>query len=287
MSFIQRDQRRLHYQLFKHSSPHAPLVVYMHGLLMDNLSSGYFTFTHKLKEEAHILLFDLVGHGRSSFVDTGYRLDDHIKDLRCLISNAEVEISKHLSGLGVVIPTQALYLDQILIGCSFGGTLALHAATKLKTVRSVVLLEGHVGTPQFLDQLREDLSATGDQAASLISKHFKHWLHRKSERKKTRLLKRSERLVYESSLREDLRKDVDQSGSQPSIHLAILYIYGALSDAFSPAHNHYLTRQDQGAQKDKFKLYSNHSHALLWEQTADITELLVAWVKANKYETLL
>ena len=287
MSFVQRGQRSLHYQLFKHASPEAPLVVYLHGLLMDNLSSGYFTFTHQLKEEAHILLFDLVGHGRSSFTETGYRLDDHLDDLSYLISTASLEIFEHFLGLGLVEPDQSLRLDQILIGCSFGGTLALCAASKLTGISSVVLLEGHVGTPQFLDQLREDLSATGDQAAHLISSHFKHWLHRNSERKRTRLLRRSERLVYESSLREDLRIDEEHSQSQPSIQLPILYIYGASSDALSPAQEHYEARQAQGAENDRFKLYSNHSHALLWERTTDVTNLLVEWVKANKHEALL
>jgi pimeloyl-ACP methyl ester carboxylesterase len=281
VSILNCGQRQLHYQLFTHHTATAPLVIYLHGLLMDNLSSGYFTFTHHLKDHAHVLLYDLVGHGRSSFVSSGYRLKDHYHDLDQLLSTAQAEIKSQLIKEGVLRDDQPLTLPVILVGCSFGGTLALYTSTKLNQVHSVVLLEGHTGTPQFLTQLTDDLSSTGERAENLVAQHFQHWLHRSSERKRTRLLKRSERLIYESSLLQDLREDATQSMEAPSLDMPILYMYGSNSDAMMQAQSLYRSRQDKGGRADLFKSYEGHTHALLWEKTSDVTDSLIKWIKGE------
>ena len=45
--------------------PDRPLVVFLHGLVMDNLSSWYFTVANPVARIADVLLYDLRGHGKS------------------------------------------------------------------------------------------------------------------------------------------------------------------------------------------------------------------------------
>ena len=40
-------------------------VVFLHGLVMDNLSSWYFTVANPVAQQRSVLLYDLRGHGRS------------------------------------------------------------------------------------------------------------------------------------------------------------------------------------------------------------------------------
>lgn len=265
MAYYQHKDRRLHYQLFVNPKSDAPLVIYLHGLLMDNLSSGYFTFTHQLKDHAHILLYDLVGHGRSSMLKSGYGYEAHFEDLQALVKVVQTEIGQQK-------------LDIVLLGCSFGGALALYSAQLLSNLKSIVLLEGHLGSPTFISQLRADLSATGDNAESLIIKHFQHWLHRGSERKKNRLMKRAEQLIYESTLLNDLRLEREL---EARYIVPILFLYGEYSDAYDEAFELYRVRQAENQNnRDRFIKYPNRGHALLWEETQAITQALCEWLNS-------
>src|SRR5205085_7975479 len=80
-----------------------PIVVFLHGLVMDNLSSWYFTVAPAMAKVADVMLYDLRGHGRSERPVSGYRLDDHVADLAAL-----------LDALGETRPVH-------LVGNSFGG----------------------------------------------------------------------------------------------------------------------------------------------------------------------
>ena len=280
MSFLEREKRKLHYQFFCHDEPQAPLVIYLHGLLMDNLSSGYFTFAHSLSKHAHVLLFDLHGHGRSRFTSTGYRLSDHLEDIQALIHRVYEEISKQHQR--VISP-----LNITLIGCSFGGALALKAAVHLPNITSIILLEGHLGTPKFIKQLSQDLQATGSEAEALIQHHFQHWLHRDSPRKRSRLLKKTKQLVYESSLISDLKAVNLQQQAQPSLqdNLLVLekvsqpiyFLYGSHSDAYTQAWSYFLERKKH-VTLDRFDRFDGLTHALLWEATTEVTQKIVNWV---------
>src|SRR5947207_7958536 len=82
-------------------------VVFLHGLVMDNLSSFYFTLANPVAQVASVILYDLRGHGRSERPPDGYGLGEMVADLDAL-----------LDALGVARPV-------ILVGNSFGGLLAL------------------------------------------------------------------------------------------------------------------------------------------------------------------
>src|SRR5438477_5619060 len=88
----------------------ARTVVFLHGLVMDNLSSFYFTLANPVARSAEVLLYDLRGHGRSERPARGYKVDDLCVELLAL-----------LDALGISKPVQ-------LVGNSFGGMLALSFA---------------------------------------------------------------------------------------------------------------------------------------------------------------
>src|SRR5512133_2303707 len=82
-------------------------VVFVHGLVMDNLSSFYFTLANPVASFADVVLYDLRGHGMSERPARGYRVVDLVADLAAL-----------LDALGIAHPVA-------LVGNSFGGLVAL------------------------------------------------------------------------------------------------------------------------------------------------------------------
>ena len=103
-------------------------VVFLHGLVMDNLSSLYFTLANPVAAGADVVLYDLRGHGRSERPAAGYRVDDLVADLGAL-----------LDALGVDGPVD-------LVGNSFGGLLALaFAAAAPARVAGLALVDAHDG----------------------------------------------------------------------------------------------------------------------------------------------
>lgn len=255
MPYLQVNQTQFYYQ--RVGNKQGPLVIYLHGLIMDNLSSGYFTFAHTLAKWSDVLLYDLRGHGRSSITPTGYRIQEQVLDLKNILE--ELSIEKKVT----------------LIGCSFGGTLALaFARTYPQSVESLVLLDGHLYDAHFLDQLRMDLTADEEERNRLIARHFQHWFHRDRKRKRDRLIKRAQKLIGDTSLLEDLKQsalelDQDLSG----LRCPILGLYGSESDVLESGQHlaHTLSSYE-------LKIFPNCSHALLWEATQEVIETLNEWL---------
>ena len=59
-----------------------PAVVFVHGIVVDNLSSLYFTLAPLVSKHTRAVLYDLRGHGKTERPGQGYRLDDLHDDLR-------------------------------------------------------------------------------------------------------------------------------------------------------------------------------------------------------------
>ena len=51
-----------------------PAVLFVHGLVMDNLASWYFTVANPVATHRPVILYDLRGHGLSERPPTGYGL---------------------------------------------------------------------------------------------------------------------------------------------------------------------------------------------------------------------
>lgn len=251
--------------LGEHASDEAEghCAVYLHGLIMDNLSSGYFTFAQAVSARLPLLLYDMRGHGKSERTPTGYKASEHARDLLAL--------------------TEALGLGDRplhLIASSFGGAVALECERLApERVASLVLIDGHPSSGAFFEQLGGDLTAPPDTQQALIAEHFQHWLSRDLPRKRARLAARATALLNETSLIADLRASAEEASNRTPLsplseRPPTLALYGADSDALP------LARAQLSAHPEvTWRLFEGRSHALLWEETRAVTEALCAWLE--------
>src|SRR5271167_4422607 len=105
-----------------YGSGHDPLVVYLHGLLLDaELNRG---IAHALAEKGYqVVLLDLLGHGRSDKPThaSAYRIDSYADQVVGLLDHLGVE-------------------NAVLGGISLGANVSLFAATRHPArVRALVL----------------------------------------------------------------------------------------------------------------------------------------------------
>jgi pimeloyl-ACP methyl ester carboxylesterase len=256
-----------------------PLVVFLHGLVMDNLSSLYFTLAGGVAEVADVLLYDLRGHGLSERPASGYGLMDMVADLDAIL--AELAVTRPL----------------ILVSNSFGGVLALaFAAASPARVAGLAIIEGQVGEPGWAARMAAtiertfgdappaadaapmerhvrapgwaarvlaDIARTGETRDRLVAASFGEWLKRHGEQRATRLARSATALVYETSLKRDLLASpaLDRA-ALGRIACPVLALYGAGSDLRAEAE-----RAASALPACELSIVEGASHALLWEQT--------------------
>ena len=119
-SFTHNDHR-LVYDIY--GSPDAPLIVYMHGLLLDaELNRG---IAHALAERGYkVALLDLLGHGRSDkpVHASEYRIDSYADQVIGLLDHLGVD-------------------SAVLGGISLGANVSLFAATRYPERTRALVLE--------------------------------------------------------------------------------------------------------------------------------------------------
>ena len=149
-----------------------PPVVFVHGLIMDNLSSYYYTVAPAISTETEVVLYDLRGHGLTDRPATGYTLDDALDDLEGLLATLHV-------------PTPV-----VLVGNSVGGTIALHAAiTRPELVAGIGLIEAHPVVEGWGDHLMadiEELVAGFDEPGVRRVHHRRGWTQAQAHGRRVR-----------------------------------------------------------------------------------------------------
>jgi pimeloyl-ACP methyl ester carboxylesterase len=235
-----------------------PAVLFLHGLVMDNLSSFYFTLANPVAERTEAVLFDLRGHGKSERPKTGYTLSSFVADVDALVERLELPRPLHV------------------VGNSFGGLLALaYAARRPETVRSLVLLDGHVGMPGWSDAMAATLSLTGEARDKQIAESFRHWLGRNSERKRSRLADTARALVEGTSLVDDIRHSPALSNEQlRAVTSPVLALYGEQSDLRADAQ-----ALSQLLPRVRLVTRAGTTHSILWEATAWVKDQLLQWLE--------
>jgi pimeloyl-ACP methyl ester carboxylesterase len=257
MADLETDRLRLHVQ---HLGQGGNVVVFVHGLVMDNLSSWYFTVANKVAQHNRVLLYDLRGHGRSERPAEGYSTSSMVADLAALLDAA-----------GIDEPVW-------IVGNSFGGTIGLMFALAWpERTAGLVLVDAHLNDDGFADRMTATLGLQGAQRDHMIAESFKHWLGRHSERKRTRLADNAKALVYETSLMDDLRRsppvDVHELAR---LQLPILALYGETSDI--------LQNGKQLAERlpnCELKIFPGCSHSILWEETALLRDTISHWLECH------
>jgi pimeloyl-ACP methyl ester carboxylesterase len=236
----------------------AHAVVFVHGLVMDNLSSFYFTLANPVAAGgADAILYDLRGHGMSERPPRGYRVADFADDLAALLDELHVERAT-------------------LVGNSFGGVVALaFAAAHPERVSGLALIDAHDGALGWSAQMTATLALRGDARDAKIADSFQAWLGRHSERKRTRLAKNAEALVEGTSLVEDLdRSPPLDLAALARVTAPALLLYGEASDVRSRGEA--LARALPGA---TLELLPGCTHSVLWEATAHVRDRVTAFVR--------
>jgi len=229
-------------------------VVFVHGLVMDNLSSFYFTLANPLAAHHAVMLYDLRGHGMSERPAIGYDVASLVDDLGALLDAQQ---------LGLVT----------LVGNSFGGLVALATAlARPRQVERLVLIDAHDGTAGWADKMAATLSLTGADRDATIATSFAAWLGRHSERKRTKLQRTAEALIEGTSLIADLRASPPLRDAElATITCPVLALYGERSDV-----------RDRGEALARLlprctlELLPGCSHSVLWEATNAVRDRIVA-----------
>ena len=252
------EARGLRFHVQRLGSPEsAAKVVFLHGLVMDNLSSFYFTLANPLAATCDVILYDLRGHGMTTRPETGYRTDDMVADLDALLV--------------------ALHVDQpvFFVGNSFGGLLGLAFAARFpERVRGLVLIDGHVGQAGWADSMAATLALQGEERDRQIALSFQSWLGRHSEKKSTRLARSATALVYGTSLVADMRSSRALPEDEVRrVRAPVLALYGETSDLRGAAED--LARSLPDCD---LRVLPGCSHSVLWEATALVREAVVTWI---------
>jgi pimeloyl-ACP methyl ester carboxylesterase len=246
---------RLHYErLGDRVQGHAP-AVFLHGLVMDNLSSWYFTVANAAAQLTQVLVYDLRGHGKSERPQTGYTLDAMVFDLAGLLDAA----------LGPDVPVH-------LVGNSFGGLLALaFAAQHPARTAGLVLVDAHLGDEGFGAQMATTLGLEGEERDRAIAASFQDWLGRHSERKRNRLADNARALVSGTSLIADMRGTPPlRAEALARITAPTLALYGERSD-LRPKSERVLSALPHST----LRIIPGCTHSILWEATERVrTEIL-------------
>lgn len=247
---------RLHVQrLGAASSP--VTVVFLHGLVMDNLSSWYFVMANAAARRADVILYDLRGHGRSERPASGYGLADMVADLEAV-----------LDALDVRRPV-------VLVGNSFGGLLALgFAVASPVRVAGIVLVDAHLGDAAFAAEMAATLTLRGAERDRVIAESFRDWLGRHSERKRNRLARTARALVGETSLIDDMRRTPQLSAEAlGGITAPVLAIYGEHSTLRQRGE-----AQLRGLPDCELLILPGCTHSVLWEATGDVRQRILQFL---------
>lgn len=256
MAVVNANTIDIHYQMVGNGEK---TVVFNHGLVMDNLSSWYFTLGNKVTGFASSLMYDLRGHGKTDRPEDGYSVQDLAEDL-----------SELLKKLGIDRPVY-------LVGNSFGGILNLAFALKYpERTAGIVLIDSHIGDKGFADSMTETLSLKGEARDRAIAESFSEWLGRHSSRKRNRLAENAKALVYGTSLVNDIRNSkVIQEEELGRIQCPVLAIYGENSDIREKGEK--LSKLIPGCE---YRMIRGSTHSILWEATEDLCEQVTGWLKS-------
>ncbi|MCB9571782.1 MAG: alpha/beta fold hydrolase [Kofleriaceae bacterium] len=259
MADVTANGVRLHVQRLGAGAAAARTVVFVHGLVMDNLSSFYFTLANPVAAAgADVVLYDLRGHGLSGRPAAGYAVPDLVADLAALLDALDVARPVHL------------------VGNSVGGTIVLaFAAAHPERVASLALIDAHDGAEGWAAQMTATLALRGDARDAKIAETFAAWLGRHSERKRSRLATAAQALVEGTSLVADLAASPPlDAAALARIRCPVLAIYGERSDV-----------RDRGEALAAalpactLRLLPGCTHSVLWEATAEVRAALLAWLE--------
>jgi pimeloyl-ACP methyl ester carboxylesterase len=236
-----------------------PTVVFLHGLVMDNLSSWYFTVANPMARVAEVILFDLRGHGQTERPRDGYTVESLVADLDALLDRLVPD------GRPVEI-----------IGNSFGGLLALaYAIAHPERVRGLALVDANLSDDSWGGEITRAFALKGEERTQIILKYAHRWASRHSERKVNRLITNAHHLTHGTTMVADLASSPAVTDAElATIRCPVLALYGEDSELLDRGE-----RIGRTVPNCEVRLFPECTHLLLWEATEALKDQLVAWVR--------
>jgi pimeloyl-ACP methyl ester carboxylesterase len=255
-------------------------LVFIHGILIDNLSGFYLTLGHALSPEYALVMYDLRGHGRSEQPPEGYSLSQMVLDLKALLGELG------LAGEGIT-----------LVGNSSGVPIALAYALRFpEQVEGMVLIDGVVNPRRFAQMILETLMAQdGDPHpdarllwTNWLQQHYvgedmldrdgadtQILLHRLHAQRRSPLLDTARGLVYRTQFAEDMRLDPPyEEEDLRTIGCPVLGLYGDESDITGEG-----KRLAQLVQDCHLVLVPNAGHGILRQASDRMRREVLDWLK--------
>ncbi len=238
---------------------HRAPVVFLHGLVIDNISTFYYTLAPVAARKHPVVCYDLRGHGASDRPATGYRLEDAVDDLVGI-----------LDALGLTEPVH-------LVGYSFGGTLAMAAAAwRPERVAGLVLIETEPNSEDWSEEMVTNLE---DVVAGFEDPEFRRFMAEEAPRGLRRLVADCEELVTRSSLPTDFRSSKETTlDDLARLTVPALLVYGDNSEILDVA---FLL--DDTIPDTELCIIKDCSHQVMVEAPDVVQRHLEAWLDRQSH----
>ena len=232
-------------------------VIFLHGLVMDNLSSFYYTIANPIAREAEVYLYDMRGHGRSERPPSGYTEDDAVADLDGLLDALEIDHPVHL------------------VGNSYGGVVGLGmAVAHPERVAGLALIEAHFAVEGWGDFMAGSLALA---AFGLENPELRRGLEEEGGRKLNKMARNAEELIYNTTMLKDLENTQPLSREAlQSVQCPVLAIYGEHSDLLDRARD-----LEELVPDCELRILPDCSHSVLMEAAGELKALLIPWIQGK------
>jgi pimeloyl-ACP methyl ester carboxylesterase len=232
-------------------------VVFLHGLIIDNISTFYYTLAPVAAREHPVVCYDLRGHGFSDRPPDGYKLDDAVGDLVGILDALAIDEPVHL------------------VGYSYGGTIAIAtAAWRPERVASLVLVETEPAADGWSEEMVGNLE---DVVAGFDDPSFREFLATEAPRALRKLTALCEELVTRSTLPADFRSSTRvEPEDLATLQCPTLLVYGDNSEILDVA---FLL--EDSIPHSELRIVDDCSHHVMVEAPDEVARHLSEWLEAR------
>jgi pimeloyl-ACP methyl ester carboxylesterase len=251
-----------HEFFFQRMGEGEPTAVFIHGLVMDNLSSWWFTVANAAARRCDVVCYDLRGHGRSEVTTTGYSVADSVSDLTAILDELGIEHPVHL------------------IGNSYGGVVGLaFASAHPERTAGLVLVEAHAAIEGENEREQDQLAHGLDLAGALLDEDIvNHWLDQVGGRKLNRMAARAKELIWDTSLVEDLRTSPPFTVAElEAIDVPALLLFGENSDIIDRARS-----LAELLPRAELQILEGIDHTALMSAATEVRDAIIDWLLSHK-----